>query len=80
MAPSFLRLDTEGRVLRFDSFSKIVSAGLRVGFVTGPAPLIERMNWHMQASVLCPPGISQVMVSELLRKWGDDGFKKHVAC
>ncbi|XP_042889017.1 kynurenine/alpha-aminoadipate aminotransferase, mitochondrial-like [Penaeus japonicus] len=78
MPPSFLRLDTEGRVLRFDSFSKIVSAGLRVGFVTGPAPLIERINWHMQASVLCPPGISQVMVSELLRKWGDDGFKKHV--
>ncbi|XP_042889016.1 kynurenine/alpha-aminoadipate aminotransferase, mitochondrial-like [Penaeus japonicus] len=44
----------------------------------GPAPLIERINWHMQASVMCPPGISQVMVSELLRKWGDDGFKKHV--
>ena len=34
---SLLRIDTDGRVLRFDSFSKILSAGLRVGFVTGPS-------------------------------------------
>lgn len=79
LPPSFLRLDTDGRVLRFDSFSKIFSAGLRVGYVTGPTPLLERMTWHMQASVLCPPGITQVMVSELLRKWGDEGFNKHIA-
>lgn len=79
LPPSFLRLDTDGRVLRFDSFSKIFSAGLRVGYVTGPTPLLERMTWHMQASVLCPPGITQVMVSELLRTWGDEGFNKHIA-
>ena len=47
--PSFLSLDTQGRVLRstllqnftlfllfrFDSFSKILSSGIRLGFVTG---------------------------------------------
>lgn len=46
--PSFLSMDTEGRVIRFDSFSKVLSSGLRLGFVTGPAPLIERINLHMQ--------------------------------
>jgi len=52
--PSFLSLDTDGRVLRFDSFSKIVSSGLRLGFATGPAPLVERLNLHMQVFFLLP--------------------------
>ena len=50
--PSFLSLDTEGRVLRFDSFSKVLSSGIRLGFVTGPPPLIERINLHMQVRLL----------------------------
>ena len=33
---------------RFDSFSKILSSGIRLGFVTGPRPLIERLVLHMQ--------------------------------
>ncbi|XP_066947433.1 kynurenine/alpha-aminoadipate aminotransferase, mitochondrial-like [Macrobrachium rosenbergii] len=78
LAPSFLSLDTDGRVLRMDSFSKIVSAGLRVGYVTGPVQLLNRIVWHMQASVLCPPGITQVMISELLKEWGDEGFRNHI--
>lgn len=71
-------MDTDGRVLRMDSFSKIVSAGLRVGYVTGPVQLLNRIVWHMQASVLCPPGITQVMISELLKEWGDEGFRNHI--
>ena len=46
--PSFFSLDKEGRVIRFDSFSKILSSGIRLGFVTGPKPLIERIVLHMQ--------------------------------
>ncbi|XP_071549689.1 kynurenine/alpha-aminoadipate aminotransferase, mitochondrial-like [Panulirus ornatus] len=42
--PSFLSLDTEGRVLRVDTFSKILSPGLRVGYVTAPKPFVEKMN------------------------------------
>ena len=45
---SFLSLDSEGRVLRFDSFSKVLSSGLRLGFVTGPKPLVDRIMLHMQ--------------------------------
>ena len=41
-------MDIEGRVIRFDSFSKVLSSGLRLGFVTGPPPIIERINLHMQ--------------------------------
>ena len=50
--PSYFKLDGQGphprgRVLRFDSLSKVLSAGLRLGFATGPARLIERINIHV---------------------------------
>jgi tryptophan aminotransferase len=50
--PSYFKLDgqgphPQGRVLRFDSLSKVLSAGLRFGFATGPARLIERINVHV---------------------------------
>uniref|UniRef100_A0A674ICB1 Kynurenine/alpha-aminoadipate aminotransferase, mitochondrial n=1 Tax=Terrapene triunguis TaxID=2587831 RepID=A0A674ICB1_9SAUR len=49
-APSFLSMDVDGRVIRCDTFSKIISAGLRLGFLTGPKPLIDRVILHMQSS------------------------------
>lgn len=42
LVPSFLSLDISGRVLRIDTFSKIIAPGARVGWVTGPAQIIER--------------------------------------
>ena len=47
--PSFLSMDEDGRVLRFDSFSKVLSSGIRLGFMTGPKPLIDRILLHVQA-------------------------------
>ncbi|KAJ3012090.1 hypothetical protein NUW54_g1975 [Trametes sanguinea] len=35
--PSFLSLDTDGRVLRIDSFSKIMAPGMRLGWITSSA-------------------------------------------
>uniref|UniRef100_A0A8B9G7H9 Aminoadipate aminotransferase n=1 Tax=Amazona collaria TaxID=241587 RepID=A0A8B9G7H9_9PSIT len=51
-APTFLSMDVDGRVIRTDSFSKILSSGLRVGFLTGPKPLIDRVILHMQVSTM----------------------------
>ena len=39
-----------GRVLRMDSFSKIVSAGFRLGWVTGPDVLIRAIESHVRRS------------------------------
>merc|ERR1712037_1013912 len=77
--PSFLTLDTQGRVLRFDSFSKILSSGIRLGFVTGPKELIQRIVLHMQVSVLHASSLSQVVTSSLLNQWGLEGFHSHVS-
>jgi kynurenine/2-aminoadipate aminotransferase len=49
---SFLSMDTDGRVLRFDSMSKLISSGMRIGFATGPPKLMERLNFHIQATNL----------------------------
>jgi len=75
--PSFLSIDVDGRVIRFDSLSKILSSGIRLGFVTGPKPLLEPITFHMQVSVLHASSLSQVIVSELFREWGQDGFLEH---
>lgn len=45
---SYLALEREaigesGRVVRFDSLSKTVSAGMRLGVMTGPLPVVEKV-------------------------------------
>lgn len=70
-------MDTEGRVLRFDSFSKIMSSGLRVGFITGPMTLLRRMELHMQTSSMHTSSLSQVLLYKLLSHWGKDGLISH---
>jgi kynurenine/2-aminoadipate aminotransferase len=76
--PSLLSLDTDGRVLRLDSVSKLVSSGLRIGFVTGPKPLIEQLQLHIQATNLHNSGISQMILSKILSTWKtDNGFNHH---
>ena len=41
--PTYKSFDTEGLVVYCSSFSKILSAGMRVGFVCGPKDLIQKM-------------------------------------
>ncbi|XP_014468256.1 PREDICTED: kynurenine/alpha-aminoadipate aminotransferase, mitochondrial-like isoform X2 [Dinoponera quadriceps] len=74
---SFLSLDTEGRVIRLDSFSKVISSGIRVGFVTAAAPLIASVELHLQSSHLHAPTLSQVIFYKLLKMWGYDGMLAH---
>ena len=83
--PSFLSMDVDGRVLRFDSFSKLLSSGLRLGWATGPPPLIERINLHTQAANLHTCSLSQSLIAGLFDKWaarhgGDSarGFEEYV--
>uniref|UniRef100_F6ZL38 Kynurenine/alpha-aminoadipate aminotransferase, mitochondrial n=1 Tax=Xenopus tropicalis TaxID=8364 RepID=F6ZL38_XENTR len=77
-APSFLSMDIDGRVIRADSMSKILSSGLRIGYVTGPKPLIDRVILHMQVSTMHTSAFSQILILELLSKWGVEGFMEHI--
>uniref|UniRef100_A0A8C6PT41 Kynurenine/alpha-aminoadipate aminotransferase, mitochondrial n=1 Tax=Nothobranchius furzeri TaxID=105023 RepID=A0A8C6PT41_NOTFU len=77
-APTFLSMDVDGRIIRTDSFSKILSSGLRIGFVTGPKPLVDRIVLHIQASTMHTSTFTQLMVSHLLHDWEQEGFLQHI--
>ncbi|EPZ33878.1 PLP-dependent transferase [Rozella allomycis CSF55] len=77
LIPSYFSLDQSGRVLRFDSFSKILSAGARIGFASGPKALIDRIILHEECSNIHPCGISQSILLKLLKTWGHNGFLDH---
>ncbi|KAK6193975.1 hypothetical protein LQW54_011904 [Pestalotiopsis sp. IQ-011] len=72
---SYLSLDTDGRVLRMDTASKILPPGLRCVWVTGCSQIIEKFIAFSEVGVLSPSGPSQVMVFKLLdERWGRLGF------
>uniref|UniRef100_A0A2D4KZS1 Kynurenine/alpha-aminoadipate aminotransferase, mitochondrial n=2 Tax=Micrurus TaxID=8634 RepID=A0A2D4KZS1_9SAUR len=77
-ASTFLSMDIDGRVIRTDSFSKILSSGLRIGFLTGPKPLIDRVILHIQVSTMHTSTFTQLMIAQLLQQWGMNGFLAHV--
>ncbi|XP_014209065.1 kynurenine/alpha-aminoadipate aminotransferase, mitochondrial-like isoform X1 [Copidosoma floridanum] len=74
---SFLALDTESRVIRVDSFSKVLSSGLRIGVITAAKPLVATIELHMQSSHLHAPTLSQVILYKLLQIWGFDKMMDH---
>jgi len=81
--PSYFALDRSqpevGRVVRFDSFSKILSSGIRVGFVSGPECIVRSMDLHTMAVNLQPSSLSQALALKVLEAWGYTGFATHTA-
>lgn len=75
--PSFLSIDTRGLVIRFDSFSKIISGGSRVGFITAAEYVIQRLELQKQCTDLHTSIPSQMIVYKLCQHWGIDGFIEH---
>ncbi|KAJ5769268.1 aromatic aminotransferase Aro8 [Penicillium odoratum] len=75
LIPSFLSLDSSGRVLRLDSTSKILAPGLRCSWMTGSAEIISRILYLHDATTVCPSGLSQLAIHTLLDEvWGHEGF------
>jgi aromatic amino acid aminotransferase I len=75
LTPSYLSIDTSGRVLRLDSFSKIIAPGSRAGWVTGSPQIIERFIRHSEVSSQTPSGFSLTILYQLLEEnWGHKGF------
>ncbi|XP_033217726.1 kynurenine/alpha-aminoadipate aminotransferase, mitochondrial-like isoform X2 [Belonocnema kinseyi] len=74
---SFLSLDTDGRVIRFDSFSKIFSAGLRLGVVTAHKDILEKLSYHVQCSTIHASTLSQVLIYNIIVLWNEEKLKEH---
>ena len=75
LIPSYLSLDTSGRVLRLDSFSKIIAPGSRCGWLTGSEQVIERFIRASEVNTQSPSGFSMTVLYKLLEdSWGHKGF------
>lgn len=74
LAPSFLSMDVEGRVIRLDSFSKILAPGIRIGWIIGQADLLERYVRLHEVSIQCPAGLTVSLTNGVLQKWGQSGY------
>ncbi|OCH85707.1 L-tyrosine:2-oxoglutarate aminotransferase [Obba rivulosa] len=81
LVPSFLSLDTDGRVIRLDSLSKILAPGLRLGWLTSSAAFHEHLIALTDSSTQHPHGFGQVFLAELLSEhgWGLAGFDRWVS-
>jgi len=77
LIPTYISMDVDGRVLRMDSFSKVVVPGSRMGWVTASNQIIERFIRHAEVANQGPSGFSQVILHKLLDEtWGHEGYFK----
>lgn len=75
LIPTYLSMDTDGRVMRLDSFSKVIAPGTRVGWITASEQIVERFVRHNECSNQNPSGISQMVLFKLLdESWGHSGY------
>ncbi len=64
--PHLMSMDTEERVVRLETFSKILAPGFRIAWMTGPEELIEKMVIAKQATDLCTNPFGQYVAYKYL--------------
>jgi len=74
---SLFSLDKYGRVLRFESFSKVMSSGLRLGVVMGPNHLVERIERHQEVGPLHVSGVTQTIAAKVLQYFEGEKWLEH---
>jgi 2-aminoadipate transaminase len=71
--PPLYKLDGGVYVMYLGTFSKILSPGIRLGWVVAPPPVLEKINLGKQAADLCTSTLSQLMVQAYFEegRWRD---------
>lgn len=64
--PAIKTLDEEGRVIYVGSFSKILSPGMRVGYLIAPAPLVNKIVVAKQCADVHSNILSQMICYEFM--------------
>ena len=67
--PKMLTMNPSG-VIYMGSFSKVLTPGIRLGYVVGPTPLIRKLEQAKQAADLHTSQLTQMVVYEAIK----DGF------
>ena len=71
--PTLLSMDRGEFVVYLGTFSKILSAGLRLGWAVAPRPVLDKLNMGKQGVDLCTSSLSQLLVTTYFaeRRWED---------
>lgn len=71
--PTLYSLDEDENVIYISTFSKIISPGIRLGWMVAPTPLLQKFNLGKQAADLCPSTFAQKVVNQYFReaRWQD---------
>lgn len=72
--PTLKSMDTEGRVIYAGSFSKILSPGMRLGYLVAPSPLAEKIEMLKQVNDVHTPMLTQLMCVEFMKKYDIDKY------
>jgi len=72
--PKLLTMNPDG-VIYMGSFSKVLTPGIRLGYVVAPLPLVRRLELAKQAADLHTAQLTQMVVHEVIK----DGFlEQHI--
>lgn len=74
LVTSFFRFDVDGRVIRLDSFSKVIAPGTRLSWITAQDKFIERFLRMLEVTAQNCAGFSSSIVYGLLNRWGQEGY------
>lgn len=72
--PTIKSLDTEGRVIYAGSFSKILSPGMRLGYIVADSALAEKIEMLKQVNDVHTPMLTQLMCVEFMKKYNIDSY------
>ncbi len=72
--PTLKSLDTEDRVIYCGSFSKILSPGMRLGYVIGAPALLEKVEMLKQVNDVHTPMLTQMMCVQFMKKYDIDKY------
>ena len=67
-------LDTEGRVIYAGSFSKILSPGMRLGYLVGAQKILGKIEILKQVNDVHTPVLTQMMCVEFMKKYDIDEY------
>ena len=70
--PTVKSLDTEGRVIYAGSFSKVLSAGMRIGWAVARKDIFEKMVICKQVSDVHTPMLTQMMAAKFFEEYSLD--------
>lgn len=70
--PTIKSLDKSGRVIYAGSFSKVLSAGMRLGWVTANSRILEKIIICKQVSDVHTPVLTQMMAMEFFENYSID--------